>query len=360
MKWILLFSFLVLTLFSLVFEVDCQKILSESISSDTLGGHSIDCDQPVDETQRTVYASGRVEGVSREIQLFTTVRELVTEVPVREGDIVHAGQLIVQLDDRLQRAELDLAQAGVQLAEAERNRLVHGPTQSERAEAKQQSEHRHAEMISAAKILERSLLLADTNAISRTDLDEIESRSQSTKALFEAAKAHEATICDPPRKEDLDASDARLAAAKARLSLAEAALSKTSITAPSDGQILQINVEMGELPTQEPLVIMCDTQTLQVRANVDEFDALRVQIGQPVRLQSNATREANFRGRVARISPRMHNKQLISERPNSHLDTRAREIWVEIEPEAPLIVGLPVELWIGEGTPESLTLSSIQ
>ena len=338
MKWILLLSFMVLSLFSVVFEVGGQPIESDSPVHSRL----------VAKSQIIVYAAGRVEGVSPEIELFATIRERVTKVLVREGDRVRAGQLIIQLDDRLQRAELDLAQAGVQLAEAEKNRLINGPTQSERDEAQKQCDHREAEMISAARMLERGLLLADSNAISSTDIEEYESRSHSTKALFEAAKAHQATICNPPRQEDLDAANARLAAAQARFDLAEAALSKTRITAPSDGQLLQINVEIGELPPLEPLAIMCDTQTLQVRASVDEFDALRVQIGQPVRLQTNAMKDTNFVGRVSRISPRMHRKQIVSDRPDARLDTRSREIWVEIDPSAPLIIGLPVELWIGE------------
>ncbi len=348
MKWILLLSFLILSSFSVVFELGRQSRTCRSPSNSWPSNSSPGNKRLVASEPRTVFAAGRVEGVSREIELFTTIRELVTQISVQEGERVRAGQLIVLLDDRLQKAELDLAQAGVLLAEAEKARLVHGPTQSERDEAQQQCEHRKAEMISAGRILERSMLLANTNAISSTEIDECESRSHSAKALYEAAKSHLATTFNPARREDLDASDARLAAARARLNLAEAALSKTRITAPSDGQILQINVEIGELPAQQPLAIMCDTQTLQVRASVDEFDALRVQIGQPVRLQTNAMQDAEFQGRVVRMSPRMHRKQIVSDRPNEHLDTRSREIWVELESGVPLIVGLPVELWIGQ------------
>jgi hypothetical protein len=93
---------------------------------------------------------------------------------------------------------------------------------------------------------------------------------------------------------------------------------------------------------------MCDTKSLQVRASVDEFDALRVQIGQLVRIQTNAMPDASFQGKVSRISPRMHRKQIMSDRPTSHLDTRSREIWVEIQSSVPFIVGLPVELWIDD------------
>ena len=219
-------------------------------------------------------------------------------------------------------------------------------------------EHRHAEMITAGRMHERGMRLALSNAISKADLDEYELRAQSAKALYAAAQAHFGSISDPARIEDTQAAEARLAAAKAKLSVAEAALAKTRITAPSDGQILQINVDIGELPSEEPLVIMCDTTSLQVRASVDEFDALRVRVGQAVRIRSNALRSTTFDGRVSKIRPRMHHKQVISERPNSHMDTRSREIWVEIQSGLPLIVGLPVELWIEESVDSTIPVAA--
>lgn len=305
-----------------------------------------------------IFAAGRVEGVAPEVKLFATIRERITRVLVREGESVTEGQLLVELDSQMVRAELELAQAGVLLAQAERDRLQSGATQNEKDEAHQMCEHRYAEMVTASKMHERGVRLAKTNTISKADLDEYESRAQSSKALYAAAQAHFAMINDPARTEDVQSTEARLAAAKAKLSVAEAALAKTQITAPSNGQILQINVEVGELPADEPLVIMCDTTSLQVRASVDEFDALRVRVGQTVRIRSNAMQNTTFEGRVSRIRPRMHHKQVVSERPNSHMDTRSREIWVEIQPGLPLIVGLPVELWIEDSTENSVPIAS--
>ena len=295
-----------------------------------------------------IFAAGRVEGVAPEVNLFATIRERITRILVQEGEAVTKGQTLIELDSQMVQAELELAAAGVQVAQAERDRLRTGATQNEKDEAHQMCEHRFAEMITANKMHERGIRLAQSNTISKADLDEYESRAKSTKALYAAAQAHFATINDPARIEDIQSTEARLAAAKAKLSVAEAALSKTRILAPSDGQILQINVEVGELPSEESLLIMCDTSSLQVRASVDEFDALRVKIGQTVKIKSNALPNTTFEGRVSKIRPRMHHKEVVSERPNSHMDTRSREIWVEIEPGLPLIVGLPVELWIDE------------
>lgn len=296
----------------------------------------------------TIFAAGRVEGNASEVKLFATIRERITRILVKEGEIVTEGQVLVELDSQMTIAELEMARAGVQLAQADCDRLRTGATQNEKDEAHQMCEHRYAEMLTASKMHERGLRLAKSNTISKADLDEYESRAQSTKALYAAAQAHFAAINDPARIEDIQSTEARLAAAKAKLSVVEAALAKTRIVAPSHGEILQVNVEIGELPSEEPMLIMCDTSSLQVRASVDEFDALRVRIGQTVRIKSNALQNKSFEGRVSKIRPRMHQKEVVSERPNTHMDTRSREIWVEIPAGLPLIVGLPVELWIDD------------
>ncbi len=41
-------------------------------------------------------------------------------------------------------------------------------------------------------------------------------------------------------------------------------------------------------------------------------------------------------------------RELESDRPESRSDTRAREVWVEIEENGSLIIGLPVEIWISD------------
>lgn len=300
-----------------------------------------------------IFAAGRVEGIAPEINLMATIRERVTRILVQEGELVNEGQLVLEFDSQMVRAELELATAGVQLAQAELDKLRSGATRNEKDEAQQMCEHRHAEKITAERMHERGIRLAQSNSISKSDLDEYELRAQSSKALYAAAQARYASVSDPARVEDVQAAEARLAAAKAKLSVTEAALAKTRITAPSDGQILQINVEVGELPTAEPLLIMCNTSALQVRASVDEFDALRVRVGQKVRMKSNAMQNTEFEGKVSKIRPRMHQKQVVTDRPNAHMDTRSREIWVEIESSLPLIVGLPVELWIEESAENS-------
>jgi multidrug resistance efflux pump len=303
---------------------------------------------PVRSLQRGIFAPGRVEGNSAEIELYASIREVVTAIPVSEGEFVRMGDIIVQLDDRIYAAEVELAEAGVHLAKAELDRLRNGQRQSEIDEARQQCELRNAELILANRVYERGLKLAQTGSISQYELDQNESNAASSLAMFQSANARLATIAAPARIEDLSIAEARYASAQAKLRIAKAALAKTIIVAPRDGVVLKINVEVGELQTDKPWVVMSDTEALYVRASVDEFDALRVFVGQAVTMTTNAIPERIFFGKIARISPRMDHKEIVTERLDAKMDTRAREILVEVEKDSPLIVGLPMELWIGE------------
>ncbi len=157
------------------------RVPTAGLSSDRT--HFVSTDggaRPIND-QLAIFAAGRVEGVAPEINLFATVRERIVQIHVEEGDVVKTGQLLVELDSQMVRAELELAHAGVLLAQAERDRLRTGATQNEKDEAKQMCEHRFAEMITAGRMHERGLRLAQSNTISKADLDEYEARAQSTK-----------------------------------------------------------------------------------------------------------------------------------------------------------------------------------
>jgi len=226
--------------------------------------------------------------------------------------------------------------------------LKNGALQSEIDEAREQCNWRNAELILANRIRERGLILAQARSISQHELDQYESNAAAAVALFEAARAKLVTISAPAREEDLSIAEAKFSSAQARLRIAQAALARTKIVAPRDGLVLQINVEVGELQTDEPLAVLSDTELLYARASVDEFDALRVSVGQPVNMTTTAMPGQVFWGKVSRISPRMDHKEMVSERVDNKMDRLAREIWVEVEKGSPLIVGLPMELWIGE------------
>ena len=54
----------------------------------------------------------------------------------------------------------------------------------------------------------------------------------------------------------------------------------------------------------------------------------------------------SFPGRVVRLSPRMDRKTVWSDRATERYDTKTREVWIELQPGPPLVLGLRVDVTI--------------
>lgn len=97
---------------------------------------------------------------------------------------------------------------------------------------------------------------------------------------------------------------------KSRLAVAEAALSRTRLTAPFDGIIAEVNGELGEYVTPSPVGIptppavdLIDTSCLYVAAPIDEVDAPEIKVAMPARISLDAFSKEYFKGKVRRVAP---------------------------------------------------------
>ena len=116
-----------------------------------------------------------------------------------------------------------------------------------------------------------------------------------------------------------------------------------------EGRVLAIEAEVGELTypdSPEPLIILSDTRQLRAVAEVDEFDAMRVQLGQVCHIESDGTVGILARGHIVEIEPQMHPKQLYGQWAGERTDTFSRRVWIKLEEQIDLPVGLPVDVFI--------------
>src|SRR5205085_11759522 len=82
-----------------------------------------------------IYAPGRIEGTTPDIELRCQLAGRIVEVLVHEGDLVEVGQVLLRLDDEQYQHELALAQAELDAAKAQKDRLLNGARVEERSEA---------------------------------------------------------------------------------------------------------------------------------------------------------------------------------------------------------------------------------
>ncbi len=296
-----------------------------------------------------IFAPGRVEGSTQEVELRPQQRGQIVALPVREGDLVQPGDVLVQLDGQQFEHEIALARAELALEMAQRERLKNGAQSFERDEAIALYNSKVAEYDLATLAYNRLQRLRTESAVSQQELDDQRSKMKSMEAQVQAAKSRAELLAAPAREDELLISASKIAAAQSRLELAQVMLDRSTLRAVVPCQILKINVELGELTgpdAAEPTFVLADTRRYRVRAFVEELDAPRVQVGQPVTVVADGLRDAKFTGKVTHLSPRMSAKQIWSDSPAERYDTKAREIWVDLDSGENLVVGLRVDVLI--------------
>ena len=310
---------------------------------------------PYAESQR-IFALGRVEGATREIQIRPQLDGRVDHVAVTEGQMVQAGDILIQLDDSHYRFEVESAIADVELAKSQLQRLRNGTRPQERIEAQSLFEAKLARLKNARRRLDRANQLFDASAIPKREVDDLQSDVESLFAEMQAARSHMETVQADARPDEVRIAAIRIKAAQAKLRLAKTQQDRMCIRAPQPGQVLKVNVEVGELTgpqSKGPAVILADTSVMKVRAFVEELNAPRVELGATARVTADGLTGTTYLGQVTALSPRMGHKSLWSDRPNERNDTKTREVMVTLTNREKLFVGMQVDVIIDVAAPNN-------
>ena len=297
----------------------------------------------------TIRASGNIEGKTETVEMRARITEQVLAVKVVRGQTVTPGDVLIELDSGQLKRKLDLAKSMLTMSVAKKTRLENGARASEVSAAKSECEAVRAPLWSAQRALERGGRLYDANAISRQELDQLTANANSLYAKFSAAEARLKTIELPAREDDLDTADAAIQEATSRIRLAEIELDRATIKAPIAGRVLEVNAHVGELngPQSElPLLVIVESGPPRVVAEVDEFDALNVRIGQRCEITCDAQESVLAHGKIVEVEPSMSPKRMFRQRTGERTDAFSRKVWIELAGSVELPIGLPIEVAI--------------
>jgi multidrug efflux pump subunit AcrA (membrane-fusion protein) len=202
----------------------------------------------------------------------------VLQVAVKEGDTVHRGQLLAQLDEREQLARRNATQAGAQMAEA-------GISQAQKAVAAAQAQ---ADVMQ--KTYDRYAYLKEQKSVSPQEFDEISAKQQAAQASLEQAKAV------------LQQAQAGREQATAEVHAAESVASYARIVAPFEGHVVRRMVDAGSLVSPGmPLFVVEDASRYQLQATLPTEALAFVKKGSVARVQLDAMTDKSLEGKVAEI-----------------------------------------------------------
>lgn len=205
-------------------------------------------------------------------ELSPQVGGLVVAIPHRAGESVEAGDVVVELDDRAQRAELASARTTVEATRAQAD-----------------------EACLAAELAEKELSRVETlharGIASDQNLDLLRTDRDRTRAGCTAAGA-------------------AIGQAESRVFAAEIQLAFTELRAPFAGTVAEVSTEVGEYITPSPpglpippVIDLLDPTSIYVSAPIDEVDAERILTGQTVRVTVDSRPDQSFPGVVTRVAP---------------------------------------------------------
>lgn len=297
-------------------------------------GAGVTASRPIYRGADRVTADGVVEGARPESALRPEVAGTLAAVYVKEGQQVKKGELLAELKNETQVLQVTLATAELSIARARQSKVLNGERAERRKAYAAIQESKLVAYKRAKGALERTQVLWEKHQISRDEYDRDYFAAEFARAEMEEASADRATVEAPPRNDEVLENEAQVAAARARLQLAMAELSKTKLIAPTSGRVLRVFAEPGEVAaptTPQPVLLVADLSTVHVRAFVEELDANRVRIGQDATVTADGLPGKHLPGKVIQIAPRMGRRAPQTDSPGEYKDLYYREVIIEPE-----------------------------
>ncbi len=231
----------------------------------------------------TVTASGKIQPET-EVKLSSEVSGEVTELLVKEGDVVKKGQLLCKVRP-------DILQSGYERAVASYNSQKASVTSSQ-----QQLIQNEANFTNAEATYKRNVELYNKKVISASEFDSAKAAYLTAKATLASAKANVTGA-----KFGLEQSGANVKEAGANLA-------RTTIYSPVDGVVSKLSIELGDriLGTSQmagtEIMRISNLTTMEVNVEVNENDINRVNVGDSAVIEIDAFADKKFKGVVTEIA----------------------------------------------------------
>ena len=316
------------------------------------------------EVLEVVEATGNLTPVRQATLSFSIAGRLV-EIHVSTGERVRAGQALAELDKGDLELQLAQAQAGLEVAEANLQKLLAGAREEDITAARSAldqalaAQRENAVALSAATEQARLSWIQAANALRdaqanysqiywdnreleqrlekyKQDLPEenrlaeerawravqnAEAAMEQARLAYEAAKEREETsartaqaqvntaranlerLLSGATSQELAAAQASVEQARVALEIAQAQLDKATLRAPFDGVVTTVLANpYDQVSSLTPILILADLSSYYVDVEVDEVDISRVQVGQEARISLDALAGVEVPARVEEVA----------------------------------------------------------
>ena len=217
----------------------------------------------------TVKANGRIQPVVK-VNISPEVSGEIIELPLKEGQPVHKGDLILKIKP-------DFYQAAVNQAEAAYQSSLAGKATTEANLRRTEAEFKRNEDLAKQKLVS-------------------DSTYDAAKADYDVAKAQ------------LSSAQHQVEMSRASLDSAKDSLSKTTILSPLTGTVSKLNSEVGErvvgtaTMAGTEVMTIADLNEMEARVDIGEMDIVEIAPGQCAHLEVDAFKDRKFTRIVTEIA----------------------------------------------------------
>lgn len=257
-------------------------------------------DSAVESTDNS-YVKGKTTVLSSQINGY------VKDVLVSDFDHVKQGQVLMHIDATTYDQKVTQAEAGVDQAQNNLSNQTQSIAQRKAdivaAEAKVE-QARAAYQLSLAQ-QRRYQQLGNSGAASKSEQDKAVADTQNNLALLQQAQANVLVAQEALKTAQVAETGlkAQVANAAAQLDQAKTTKDYSTITAPMDGQLGEVNPRVGQYVAAGTQLLYLIPQQTWVTANFKETQIANMKIGQKAWFTVDALNHQKFTGHVEQISP---------------------------------------------------------
>jgi multidrug resistance efflux pump len=292
----------------------------------------------------TATAVGRIDAEGEARHLVAAVDGVIARVRVSRGDIVNAGQRLVDIDCAPRAAQARALAAEAARASKAVYTISRG-TVADLAVIRADIDAATAVLSNETQQLHRAEEVYSRGFLSRSAYDAKVQTKASAAAALQAAQARMADLESGRRPAQTAEAQAAAYAARQQAVAAQSLTEQCTVKSPIGGQVLQILRREGEFSGASqgaPLLVVGDLSRLVVRAEINERDAALIKLGQAAEVWIEG-REQRWRGKVTHLAAIMGRRSARSLDPTDRFDRDVREVFISLDGNMPpALVGLRV------------------
>jgi multidrug resistance efflux pump len=297
-----------------------------------------------------VAGTGIVEARTENISIGAQVGGVVSRVFVKVNQHVEKGAPLFSLDDRQLQRTLGVRQTQLQAAKAELKRLQSMPRPEELIPSAAKIAEAKANLAAQVDLRQRAIELTPQHAMTTEELTVRDMAWRARKEQLARIEAEDALLRAGAWEPDKEVARAAVAKAQAEVDQAATEIERLTVSAPADGDVLQVNIRPGEFvaaPQSVAPMVFGDLRTLHVRVDIDEHDISRFTLRSPARASVRGDPQKSYPLTFVRVEPYVIPKKSLTGDSSERVDTRVLQVIYALAPgERSVYVGQQLDVFI--------------